>query len=226
VEVELAVTPDIAIPLPRPGQGRTAESPISAPRRKPSTSTRRRTENRQLRDQLDSATGALQAALVARNEAVAAAAHERKRLAAERQRVDAEGARLVGERDLAVAERDRLAGERDRLAGERDAAVAELDRLVGERDRLKAELARVAADLDACVAALEEARNSREKLPTPEKFPTVEKLPTSGISHRALPARAPLKYQPAIIHARLQRAFATAMLLAALVALAVILRIL
>jgi hypothetical protein len=144
-DMELAVTPDIAVALPAPGERlprseRAVASGSARLGRRRGEETHEalesaRAEARRLRSELDR----VEASKV---EATAAAAR-RDAAVAKLDAVIAEHAEALAARDAAKDARDEAIAERDRLAAELDAAVAAQAAAVAERD--KAMIVRVQA---------------------------------------------------------------------------------
>ena len=224
---ELAVAPDLAIelpalgkagrapqriaPLPRAVPGRpaeTAETPAPPPKRRATGAAeleRLRGEVTELRGETERARAQLAAAesergrLAARLERAAETIEELRQLTDDRTTTHQSAQRAAAERDAAIAARDRAETEREAALTARDRALADRDRVAVERDRFLAERNQLAIERDQAVAA-----------------------------HAAgVVMRNAVRSSPAIRHERswITRLVALALLVGALIACAIVLRV-
>jgi hypothetical protein len=145
-EAELAVAPDIAIPLPAPNGRRRRPTRIAADGardRRPGTRQRQSTEER-------------------REDELVAARLEIERLRSELVAARLEIERLRSELEASNEARLEAQGKRDHAARERDEARSAVTRAEAERDEARSALARVQAERDetlATYATLAQARD-------------------------------------------------------------------
>lgn len=233
-EAELAVAPDIALRLPKPGEPSDgSRSIVAVPARqirrrraKDGAGAKGREELARLRQEVETLreqADGLRTESGASEEHVAGLREELAGSEQARTEAERELERTRAEAEGAIARRDAAIGKLEEVSAERDDALRRLEEVVRQRDRLERERETLAAERDAVTRERDEALAERKRAASERDKAISEREAAVSAHGAALVMRGAVRARTPDQETLIQRAAAITVLVVVTIALLIVL---